>query len=132
MISSDIEKVLLTEEQIEQRCIELAQQIERDYEEEGTVPIIVGLLKGSIPFMAELIKRFTFPCEIDFMSVSSYDGTESIGDVRIEKDMDLSTKSRSVLVVEDIVDTGRTLAAKRFRLSEKLTTVFRSKKATTA
>ena len=110
MISSDIEKVLLTEEQIEQRCIELAQQIERDYEEEGTVPIIVGLLKGSIPFMAELIKRFTFPCEIDFMSVSSYDGTESIGDVRIEKDMDLSTKSRSVLVVEDIVDTGRTLA----------------------
>ena len=76
MISSDIEKVLLTEEQIEQRCIELAQQIERDYEEEGTVPIIVGLLKGSIPFMAELIKRFTFPCEIDFMSVSSYDGTE--------------------------------------------------------
>ena len=110
MISSDIEKVLLTEEQIEQRCSELAQQIERDYEEEGTVPIIVGLLKGSIPFMAELIKRFTFPCEIDFMSVSSYDGTESIGDVRIEKDMDLSTKSRSVLVVEDIVDTGRTLA----------------------
>ena len=110
MISSDIEKVLLTEEQIEQRCIELAQQIERDYEEEGTVPIIVGLLKGSIPFMAELIKRFTFACEIDFMSVSSYDGTESIGDVRIEKDMDLSTKSRSVLVVEDIVDTGRTLA----------------------
>ncbi|HAM29823.1 MAG TPA: hypoxanthine phosphoribosyltransferase [Erysipelotrichaceae bacterium] len=109
-MSSDIEKVLLTEEQIEQRCIELAQQIERDYEEEGTVPIIVGLLKGSIPFMAELIKRFTFPCEIDFMSVSSYDGTESIGDVRIEKDMDLSTKSRSVLVVEDIVDTGRTLA----------------------
>ena len=98
MISKDIEKVLLTEEQIEQRCKELAAQIEHDYEQENTVPIIVGLLRGSVPFMAELIKRFTFPCEIDFMSVSSYDGTESIGDVRIEKDMDLSSKDRAILV----------------------------------
>lgn len=109
MISQDIEKVLLTEEQIESRCVELAKQIEADYNEKGEVPIVVGLLKGSVPFMAELIKRFTFPCEIDFMSVSSYEGTESIGDVRIDKDMDLSCKNRSILVVEDIVDTGRTL-----------------------
>lgn len=113
MTSKDIEKVLLTEEQIEQRCKELAAQIEHDYEQENTVPIIVGLLRGSVPFMAELIKRFTFPCEIDFMSVSSYDGTESIGDVRIEKDMDLSSKDRAILVVEDIVDTGRTLSEVR-------------------
>jgi hypoxanthine phosphoribosyltransferase len=109
MITNDIEKVLLTEEEIEKRCVELAHQIEEDYTKENEVPVIVGLLKGSVPFMAELIKRFTFPCEIDFMSVSSYDGTESIGDVRIEKDMDLSAKNRSILVVEDIVDTGRTL-----------------------
>lgn len=60
--------------------------------------------------MAELIKRFTFPCEIDFMSVSSYDGTESIGDVKIDKDMELSSKERAILLVEDIVDTGRTLS----------------------
>ena len=109
MISQDIEKILLTEEEIEERCVQLAQQIEADYNEKGETPIIVGLLKGSVPFMAELIKRFTFPCEIDFMSVSSYEGTESIGDVRIDKDMDLSCKNRSILVVEDIVDTGRTL-----------------------
>lgn len=109
MISQDIEKILLTEEEIENRCVQLAQQIEADYNEKGEIPIIVGLLKGSVPFMAELIKRFTFPCEIDFMSVSSYEGTESIGDVRIDKDMDLSCKNRSILVVEDIVDTGRTL-----------------------
>ena len=57
----------------------------RRYKESGETPIVVGLLKGSVPFMAELIKRFEFPCEIDFMSVSSYDGTESIGDVRILK-----------------------------------------------
>ncbi len=110
MISQDIETVLLTEEQIEKRCVELAKQIEDDYNKEGEVPIVVGLLRGSVPFMAELIKRFTFPCEIDFMSVSSYDGTESIGDVKIDKDMDLSSKERAILLVEDIVDTGRTLS----------------------
>lgn len=111
MISQDIEKVLLDEKQIENRCIELAREIEEDYNKTGTVPMIVGLLKGSVPFMAELIKRFTFPCEIDFMSVSSYQGSVSTGDVRIDKDMDLSCKDRSILVVEDIVDTGRTLRA---------------------
>lgn len=109
MISKDIQKVLISEDQIEERCEELAKEIENDYNAKGEIPIIVGLLKGSVPFMAELIKRFTFACEIDFMSVSSYDGTESIGDVRIDKDMDLSCKGRSVLIVEDIVDTGRTL-----------------------
>ena len=82
MIAQDIEKILLSEEEIENRCVELAHQIEEDYKESGETPIVVGLLKGSVPFMAELIKRFEFPCEIDFMSVSSYDGTESIGDVR--------------------------------------------------
>ena len=108
MIAQDIEKILLSEEEIENRCVELAHQIEEDYKESGETPIVVGLLKGSVPFMAELIKRFEFPCEIDFMSVSSYDGTESIGDVRILKDMDLSCRNRSILVVEDIIDTGHT------------------------
>ena len=109
MVSNDILEILLSEEQIEKRCIELAKEIEEDYAKMHAVPVIVGLLKGSVPFMAELIKRFTFACEIDFMSVSSYDGTESIGDVHIEKDMDISCKGRHILVVEDIVDTGRTL-----------------------
>lgn len=109
MISDDILKVLLSEEEIEQRCVELAEQIGQYYQEMNEVPIVVGLLRGSVPFMAELMKRFTFECEIDFMSVSSYAGTESIGDIRINKDMDASCKGRAILVVEDIVDTGRTL-----------------------
>ena len=109
MICTDVESILFTEEQIAARCVELAQQIEKDYNEKNEIPVIVGLLKGSVPFMAELMKRFTFPCEIDFMSVSSYKGTESVGDVRIMKDMDLSCKDRPILLVEDIVDTGRTL-----------------------
>lgn len=109
MISKDIERVLISEEEIAKRCKELAAEISDAYIESNTVPVVVGLLRGSVPFMAELMKRFTFPCEIDFMSVSSYEGTESIGDVRIDKDMDISCRNRSILVVEDIVDTGRTL-----------------------
>lgn len=108
-ISNDIGQILLTEEQIEKRCQELADEIEKVYLEKGVTPIVVGLLKGSVPFMSELIKNFKQPIEIDFMSVSSYDGTESVGDVKINKDMDLSTRNKHVLIVEDIVDTGRTL-----------------------
>ncbi len=109
MISENIEKVLVTEEQIIERCKELAEEIQADYDKKGEVPIVVGLLKGSVPFMAQLIKHFTFLCDIEFMKVSSYDGTESIGDVRIDLDMMTSAKGRSILLVEDIVDTGRTL-----------------------
>ena len=109
MIQDDVAKVLVSEEEIEKKCKELAQQIEAEYQKKGQVPIIVGLLKGSVPFMAELIKYFTFDCEIDFMKVSSYEGTRSIGDVRIDMDMTLSTKGRPILLVEDIIDTGRTL-----------------------
>ena len=64
MIAQDIEKVLLSEEEIENRCVELAHQIEADYKESGDTPIVVGLLKGSVPFMAELIKRFEFPVKL--------------------------------------------------------------------
>lgn len=112
-ISKDIDHILIGENEIEVRCRELAEQIEKDYTETGITPIVVGLLKGSVPFMAELIKYFKEPIEIDFMSVSSYEGATSKGDVRIDKDMDLSAHSKNVLLVEDIVDTGRTLQAVR-------------------
>ena len=109
MYCEDVERVLFTEEEVAARCIELAKEIEADYTAEKEVPIIVGLLRGSVPFMAELMKRFAFLCEIDFMSVSSYVGTESVGKVNVKKDIDLSCQGRPVLIVEDIVDTGRTL-----------------------
>lgn len=113
VISEDIDHVLLTEEEIEARCRELAAQIEAEYETRRITPIVIGLLKGSVPFMAELIKYFKHPIEIDFISVSSYTGTESSGDVRINKDTDLPAKGKYVLLVEDIVDTGRTLVQVR-------------------
>ena len=107
MFADNVEKVLISEDEIRERCRELGAQISADYE--GKDPIIVGLLKGSVPFMAELIKNITVECEIDFMAVSSYSGVESMGDVRIVKDLDRSIRGLDVLVVEDIVDTGKTL-----------------------
>ena len=107
MFADNVEKVLISEEEIRERCRELGAQISADYE--GKDPVIVGLLKGSVPFMAELIKNITVECEIDFMAVSSYSGIESMGDVKIVKDLDRSIRGLDVLVVEDIVDTGKTL-----------------------
>lgn len=104
-----IKEVLVTEEQIVKRSAELGAQITEDYKKTGKVPLLVALLKGSVPFLAELIKHIDLEFQFDFMDVSSYQGTESIGDIRIDKDLDCSVKGLSILLVEDIVDTGRTL-----------------------
>ena len=101
--------VLYSEEEIIARVKEMGEQISRDYE--GKELHLVGILKGATFFACELAKRITVPVTLDFMSVSSYgDATESSGIVRINKDLDEPLEGREVLVVEDIVDTGNTLA----------------------
>ena len=107
MFIDDVERVLISEEEIDKRCKEIGAQISNDYS--GKTPVVLGLLKGSIPFMAELIKHLSIDCEIEFMAVSSYSGTESNGDVKIVKDLDRSIIGEDVIIVEDIVDTGKTL-----------------------
>lgn len=104
-----VDKVLISQEEIREKCKELGQQITQDYKAKGEVPYLVGLLRGSIPFMAELIKYIDLDIEIDFMDVSSYSGTKSLGDIKINKDLDCPIQGLSVLLVEDIIDTGRTL-----------------------
>jgi hypoxanthine phosphoribosyltransferase len=106
---SDIKKILVTEEEINARAVELGKKITADYGARGELPLVVALLKGSVPFMAELIKHIDLDIQIDFMDVSSYEGTESIGDIHIIKDLDASIQGVDILLVEDIVDTGRTI-----------------------
>ena len=103
------EEILITEEQIRKRVDELGAQITKDYE--GKSLLLIGILKGSVPFMADLMRRIEGDVEIDFMSVSSYGSTtKSSGVVRILKDLDHSIEGKDVLIVEDIVDSGLTLS----------------------
>lgn len=102
-------RVLLTEEEVDRRIQEIGDQISRDYE--GKQVHLICVLKGGAFFMCELAKRITVPVSLDFMSVSSYgSSTKSSGVVRIVKDLDEPLKDKDVLVVEDIVDSGRTLS----------------------
>ncbi len=101
--------VLLSEEEVDRRIKEIGEQISRDYE--GKAVHLICVLRGGSFFMCELAKRITVPVSLDFMSVSSYGGdTKSSGVVRIVKDLDDSLKDKDVIVVEDIVDSGRTLS----------------------
>lgn len=104
-----VDKVLISQEEIRIRCKELGKQITEEYTSRGKLPLVVGLLKGSVPFMAELMKYIDMDIEIDFMDVSSYQGTKSVGDIRINKDLDRSISDVCILLVEDIIDTGKTL-----------------------
>lgn len=102
-----IKEVLISEAEIQQRTKQLGAEISADYA--GKSPLLVALLKGAIPFLAELLKYLTIDCEIDFMDVSSYEGTESVGKVRIDKDLTTAVKGLDIILVEDIIDTGRTM-----------------------
>ena len=108
MMDADVEEVLLSGEQIQARVAELGAQLAADYE--GREPVLVSVLKGSIVFLADLVRAIPIPLSIDLMEVSSYGtSTESSGQVRILKDLSTSIEGREVLVVEDIIDTGLTL-----------------------
>ena len=105
----DCERIMLTEEQLRSRVKEIAEQVDRVYE--GKRPLVVGILKGSIIFYADFIRHLTVPVELDFMAVSSYGwGAVSSGKLNIKKDLDRDVKGRDVIIVEDIIDSGFTLA----------------------
>ncbi len=103
-----IGEVLVRPEELKRRIRALGEEISRDYAEHDLV--MIGVLKGAVLFLADLMRELTVPCEIDFMAVSSYgSATDSSGVVRILKDLDSSIEGRSVLIVEDIIDSGLTL-----------------------
>ncbi|MFA6800978.1 MAG: hypoxanthine phosphoribosyltransferase [Acholeplasmataceae bacterium] len=105
---NDILEILVSEQEIEKICTDLGQQLTKDYE--GKRPLLVGLLKGCVPFMSNLSKKVELPLEIAYMSVSSYHGgISSSGNVKIKMDLDISIEGRDVLICEDIVDTANTI-----------------------
>jgi hypoxanthine phosphoribosyltransferase len=103
-----IGETLVSEEDLQRRVAELGAEISRDYD--GRSPLLVAILKGAVPFLADLMRSLTVDCELDFMAVSSYgSSTDSSGVVRILKDLDAPIADRDVLIVEDIIDSGLTL-----------------------
>ena len=109
MLEKDIQEVLFSQQQLEERVDQIAQEITRDYA--GKEIVLISVLRGSFVFMADLCRRIDLPCTIDFMSVSSYgSGTSSTGQVQITKDLSGDISGKYILVVEDILDSGNTLS----------------------
>ena len=114
----DCERIMLSEEQLRSRVKEVALQVDKVYE--GKKPLVVGILKGSIIFYSDFIRHLTVPVELDFMAVSSYgSGAVSSGKLNIKKDLDKSVAGRDVIIVEDIIDSGFTLANLKALLIER-------------
>jgi len=109
MLQKDIKEVLISEGQLQEKARELGETLTRDYE--GKYPLAIGVLKGAMPFMGDLMKRFDGYVEMDFMDVSSYgNATVSSGEVKIVKDLNASVEGRDLLIIEDIIDSGLTLS----------------------
>jgi hypoxanthine phosphoribosyltransferase len=113
--NENIDKIIISEEQIKEKIAQLGNAISSDYEDKS--PLLIGVLKGAFIFMADLIRAIPIDCEVDFMAVSSYGAaTKSSGVVRIIKDLDLDLTDRHVILVEDIIDSGLTLSYLRKNL----------------
>ena len=116
-MEKNIEKVLLTEEQIQNKVDELAAILSKEYADKD--PVFIGVLKGVVIFFADMVRKITVPCEIDFMCISSYGGTDSTGNVVVKKDVSVDIKGRHVVILEDIYDTGNSLTFVRDYLLSK-------------
>ena len=106
-MKNNIEQILISEEQIKSKVKELADTLMAEYADKN--PLFVGVLKGVVPFFADMIRAYEGPCQIDFMWISSYQGTESTGSMIVHKDVSQDMKGRHVVILEDIFDTGNSL-----------------------
>ncbi|MBP2078513.1 hypoxanthine phosphoribosyltransferase [Oceanobacillus polygoni] len=105
----EIDHILITEEEIKAKCQEIGKQLSEEYD--GKFPLAIGVLKGAMPFLSDVIRHTDIHLEMDFMDVSSYgDGTRSTGEVKIVKDLNTKVEGRDLIIVEDIIDSGLTLS----------------------
>lgn len=106
-MDNDIQQILITEEQIRNRIAELGRELTAEYADKN--PVIVGVLKGVVVFYADMVRQIKVPCQMDFMWLSSYQGTNSTGGMVVKRDVTVDVKDRHVLILEDIYDTGNSL-----------------------
>lgn len=106
-MEKDILKVLITQEEIQERIAQMGKEISQEYADKD--PVILGVLKGVVVFYADMIRHITVPCQMDFMCLSSYHGTTSTGNMIVKQDMSVDVAGRHVLILEDIFDTGGSL-----------------------
>lgn len=104
-----MKKEILTQDEIVTICKDIANKLNKKFKDAKFPPVIIGVLKGALPFMMELVKYIEIPVKYDFVQISSYSGTDRTGAILIKKDVTMNVKSRDVIVVEDIVDTGYTM-----------------------
>ena len=116
-MEQDIKEILLTEEQIKNRIRELGEELTREYADKD--PVIVGVLKGVVVFYGDMIRQIKTPCQMDFMWISSYAGTNSTGTMQVKRDVSADIQGRHVLILEDIYDTGNSLDFTYRHLMEK-------------
>ncbi len=116
-MEKDIQQVLISEKEIQDRIAQLGEVLSKEYE--GKNPLVVGVLKGVVVFYADMIRKLTVPCEMEFMWISSYQGTDSTGSMVIKRDVSADIKGRHVLILEDIFDTGSSLDFVYHHLLEK-------------
>ena len=107
-MEQNIQEILLSEAQIQERIAELGKVLSEDYRDKN--PIIVGVMKGVVIFYADMIRKLTVPCQMEFMWISSYEGTDSTGSIVVKRDIGENIEGRHVLILEDIFDTGNSLS----------------------
>ena len=104
-----MKEMVMTEQEIYEACKKLGEQISNDLKDEEKIPLIIGVAKGGIPFMMDLIKRITIPVMLDFIQVSSYTGTSRSREVKLVKDLTYNIEGRTIILVDDVVDSGNSL-----------------------
>ena len=116
-MEKNIQEILLTEEQIKDRIRQLGEILTKEYADKN--PVVVGVLKGVVVFYADMIREIKVPCQMDFMWISSYEGTDSTGKMVLKKDISADIRGRHVLILEDIFDTGNSLSFTYHHLMQK-------------
>ena len=107
-MEKNIQEIMLTETQIQERIVELGKILSEDYRDKN--PVVLGVMKGVVIFYADMVRKIKAPCQMDFMWISSYEGTDSTGSIVVKKDITTDIKDRHVLILEDIFDTGNSLS----------------------